>query len=144
MDIAIKFLTLYMFIITGFILLFLNRTVKYTLGNKLAFSEDDYEQRARVDFIATNCSKGNNKNKRSKIYLGENGYYQFIDSDIYVHRWVMEKHLGKKLSSHEVVHHKDRNKLNNSIENLQIMYRWEHDEIHKPYLISIGVLVKSR
>jgi hypothetical protein len=36
------------------------------------------------------------------------------------HRLVMEAHLGRFLTPEEVVHHKDRNPLNNAIENLQL------------------------
>ena len=46
------------------------------------------------------------------------------------HRFIMEQHLGRKLASDEVVHHKDGNKQNNSIENLVIMPRSEHSREH--------------
>lgn len=36
------------------------------------------------------------------------------------HRLVMERHIGRFLISKEVVHHKDQNKQNNSIDNLQL------------------------
>jgi len=46
------------------------------------------------------------------------------------HVLVMEKHLGRKLKSNEVVHHKDEDRLNNSIDNLQVMTRAEHARHH--------------
>lgn len=46
------------------------------------------------------------------------------------HRFVLEKLLGRKLKREEVVHHKDHNKLNNSIENLQILTNREHMILH--------------
>lgn len=37
------------------------------------------------------------------------------------HRMVMEKHIGRKLESKEVVHHWDENKKNNDVKNLCLM-----------------------
>jgi hypothetical protein len=37
------------------------------------------------------------------------------------HRIVMEQHLGRPLLKTEIVHHKDHNRLNNAIENLELM-----------------------
>ena len=39
----------------------------------------------------------------------------------YVHRDLMEAYLGRELSSDEVVHHKDGNKKNNEINNLEVL-----------------------
>ena len=46
------------------------------------------------------------------------------------HILVMEKHLGRYLTDNEVVHHIDRNKLNNDIGNLQLMTKYEHKRLH--------------
>ena len=48
------------------------------------------------------------------------------------HRLVMEEHLGRKLTDVEVVHHIDENKLNNSINNLQLFATvGEHTAHHR-------------
>jgi hypothetical protein len=53
------------------------------------------------------------------------------DNKIHEHRYVMESFLGRKLSSDEIIHHKDKNKLNNDISNLEIVSRSEHINIHR-------------
>lgn len=53
----------------------------------------------------------------------KNGY-------VLMHRVVMENHLGRPLEKNEIVHHKDHNKLNNNIGNLQVMDRVEHNRMH--------------
>lgn len=56
------------------------------------------------------------------------------------HRWFMEQTLGRKLSSDEVVHHVNENKLDNDIGNLQIMTRSEHAKLHsKPPYFPEGI-----
>ena len=49
---------------------------------------------------------------------------------IFEHRLMMEKIIGRKLTTDEVVHHIDENRLNNSPENLQILTRAEHLRLH--------------
>lgn len=46
------------------------------------------------------------------------------------HRHIMEEHLGRTLGVDEVVHHKDGDKTNNDIENLEVISRSEHSRLH--------------
>ena len=46
------------------------------------------------------------------------------------HRIVVENHLGRLLNADEAVHHINHNKLDNRIENLQILDRIEHVRQH--------------
>lgn len=47
------------------------------------------------------------------------------------HRIIMENYLGRLLKKNEVVHHKDGNKKNNKLENLQLLSDEEHKRKHQ-------------
>jgi hypothetical protein len=60
------------------------------------------------------------------------GYRVFSNSGIPVHQWVAGKEKGYQPGSGQVVHHINRNKLDNSPGNLAVFSSQKiHDNIHK-------------
>jgi len=88
------------------------------------------------------CSRGcffkGNSGKNHPLWKGgtktrPDGYVRDSKTDRYVHRLVMEKKLGRRLLNTEHVHHKDGNKKNNKISNLQLVSNSEHRKIEIHY-----------
>lgn len=68
-----------------------------------------------------------NKYKRLSLGKDENGKRITKDE----HRYIMEQYLGRKLERWEVVHHKDGDKSNNSIKNLEVLSLSKHSKLHR-------------
>lgn len=49
---------------------------------------------------------------------------------VLAHRVIIENHLGRILNKNEVVHHKDGNKKNNNIDNLEVLDIVKHSRMH--------------
>ena len=82
------------------------------------------------------------------VYKGEDNKYH---SKAYA-RYLMEQHLGRKLTNEEEVHHKDHNKMNDVIKNLEVKNKTTHRREHniKPiiiehcYICGSNIIVDSR
>jgi hypothetical protein len=74
----------------------------------------------------------NGKSKGKNGYVVLNGAGRKRDGRQYEHRMVMEEIIGRKLDRKEVVHHIDRNRTNNSPDNLMLFANdTEHHKYHR-------------
>jgi len=72
----------------------------------------------------------NHPNWKRGYCINDDGY-KIIGKHSREHRLIMEKYLGRKLLKVEIIHHINGDKLDNRIENLAIMTRAKHINIHK-------------
>lgn len=66
-------------------------------------------------------------------WIDESGYRKIRvgKRQVREHVYVMEQNIGRRLEKHEVVHHVNGNKTDNRIENLRLMTKIDHDNLHR-------------
>lgn len=104
----------------------------------------------RNDFCCKQCARDyRSANMVHKTYT-ENGYLVKYEKgynkkgNVKLHRAIMEEKLGRRLAPDEIVHHKDGNKQNNDIENLEVLPWGEHSRIHRQKDIQEGKKLFNR
>src|SRR5574337_756802 len=65
----------------------------------------------------------NTSNEYVKLYIPGVGVIE-------EHRFIVEKYLGRKLEYNEIVHHKNGDKHDNRLENLEVISRSERAKMH--------------
>lgn len=83
------------------------------------------------------ANNGGHNRKPETWWINAKGYTEgkvWVDEHTQIrvkkHRWLMENHLGRKLRADEDVHHKDGDKQNNVIENLEVISHGDHSTHH--------------
>lgn len=76
--------------------------------------------------IARNSAKKRSDNKLEK---SKSTHYKKVRGR-HEHRIIMENLLGRKLLPTEIIHHRDGNRRNNIVVNLELMSQSEHAKLH--------------
>lgn len=85
----------------------------------------------------SNIANLNNLKRHDSHNLGKGRSMRYGYITIYVegkwkseHNVIMEQSIGRKLTKDEIVHHINENKIDNRIENLQLLTKSEHVALH--------------
>ena len=120
--------------------IYMNKTGRIPMCSRSCFrNEISQRQNGCKHFMFGKKHTKEARNKMSKLRLKDGtcshlGYVRVRGRDGIkreLHREVMEQHLCRKLLSSEIVHHIDEDRTNNSIDNLRLVSRREHNLIHQ-------------
>ena len=79
--------------------------------------------------------------KSEKLKSNKQGKNKSIE--IFMHKVIVEEDIGRKLTSNEMVHHIDCNKLNNDIDNLWVCNKRTHMKAHRSIERLISSLIEG-
>lgn len=99
------------------------------------------KEKGRGSFCSKICFYSFNKGVNNPSYKGghlhKDGYWviSLNGKNKLLHRHIMEQKLGRKLTLKEHVHHKNKNRLDNRLENLEVLSPYEHGVLHGKFSI---------
>jgi len=96
--------------------------------------EHSPETKAKIAAKARQRTGEKNPNWKGGRYLRQDGYWEIrIDGRYKMeHVHIMEQHIGRRLNRSEIVHHKNGDKTDNRLENLEVMTVSQHMRHHHP------------
>lgn len=97
--------------------------------------KESYKQFENRRFCSNKCSMVLRKINRKPGAELKSKYrtVSTLDGTVLEHRLVMEQHLGRKLEPWEQVHHVNRDRFDNRVENLEVLSSSEHAQRHAIY-----------
>ena len=122
-------------------------TRKAPQTRKCAFCDNEFivdSRHKNKKFCGVECACAYKRALKRTPTMGANGYKYVWFSDgsgEKEHRYLMEQHLGRKLTADEVVHHIDGDRTNNNLSNLVVMQRGEHSALHRKKEIEAGKIL---
>lgn len=99
-------------------------------------SPSEYRQRK---FCSSRCYHlynvgENHRNFKNGTKRRKDGYIR-TSYDYYIHREIIETLISRRLKRWEVIHHKDNDPSNNSLENLELITHRQHAALHSKYRV---------
>lgn len=108
-------------------------------GNKESFCSPKCKYEYYRGAAAPSFKTGKNTNERGYVRLTTTDEKDGKQTN-YEHVSVMEKHLGRRLTKDECVHHINHVRHDNRIENLELMAKSDHARLHLKKRIKDGTL----
>jgi ribonucleotide reductase alpha subunit len=123
--------------------------VEFDSGLKIRCTPDHSLYTFRGNKVQVKDLKVNTSIRAFSMSIAKDGHYRVLGwrngsaKHQYVARMIWEYHNGK-IEGDLILHHKDFNKLNNDLDNLELLKNSKHNQVHYPYRRDGGFFRKGR